>query len=507
MFKTKLTLICVAVIVLASSVQADFPAEINWSKQLESNAALLGPYWQNDDGQTSFLLGSDRILIISENDITWESNWLRAELTALNYVDFGVNDGNEILAATVSDSGKIHIFTGERFNEHRTYSLYFSWEGGYQPYEYIQHDDRHINSIDIFTDLLPDSSRTVYIGNIMGYYEEDNYGNQHSWSSGTAGGFRSISLCNIIPMIGPEGFGAIIDTDIMDANNDGELEMICGSYRRGSSFGDRGDSGFSDANITIFNNELNTIISRRLVRYSYRNRGDSDKHVYLYAMEAFTISDSMSYLAVSYKDTTENFLALLSLPELETVELLRLRDRPFVDIHVYNKQDDETDVFLICFDNTGKLYTVCLDGFQRVDYRNNFAAGFVSSEVGNFDDDEDLEMAVLTERWFTMYDLGRLSAPSGSSPPWVPERYAITAAYPNPFNSSTRIIYSIADPGNITMLVYDLTGREIVKLVNGWRNIGEYDIVLNGDNLTSGVYLISLDANGQRFSKRVQLVR
>jgi predicted outer membrane repeat protein len=88
-----------------------------------------------------------------------------------------------------------------------------------------------------------------------------------------------------------------------------------------------------------------------------------------------------------------------------------------------------------------------------------------------------------------------------------PTAFNLLQAYPNPFNSSTRLEYEIPQAGQIAMSVYDLTGREIVKLADGWREVGKYNIVLEGGNLTSGVYLISLDAGGRRVAKQVQLLK
>jgi len=502
--------LCTAILILTTNTWADFPCEEAWSIELDTATTVLGPSWQDENGQSFFLVGmADRVLMIGEDEIVWESPELPGQVTALNCVDFGVDDGLEIIAATIdADFGRIHIFNGDGFNEHNQYTLYYKYID-FDAYDFESNDDRYINTINILKDLLPDRRKMIVVGNTKQFCHETSYGHS-SWGFGeTCGGIISVSINNIRPMReGPARPGSILETKVIDSNNDGELELVCGSNQRNSNWNDNNwSSGQFRANLSVFDNELNELFSRQLAGYAWRERSNESKQVFLHSMEVLSISDSLSYVAVSYKDTSEYLLELLSLPDLETVESLTLRDQPIVDIQTYNTHDDDVEVFLICFDATGKLYTVGLDNFQIVDYIDNFASNFISSEVGNFDDDGDLEMAVLTQRSFTMYDLGTLSVPLSSEPLWIPASYAISAAYPNPFNSSTHLEYDIPQAGRIALSVYDLTGREIIKLTDGWRDVGRYNIVLDGDNLTSGVYLISLDAGDEKVVRKVQLLK
>ncbi len=66
--------------------------------------------------------------------------------------------------------------------------------------------------------------------------------------------------------------------------------------------------------------------------------------------------------------------------------------------------------------------------------------------------------------------------------------------YPNPFNPVTTIRYSLAESGNISIKIYDETGREVATLVNGFKTQGEHSAVFNGKNLASGIYYYRLSA-------------
>lgn len=58
--------------------------------------------------------------------------------------------------------------------------------------------------------------------------------------------------------------------------------------------------------------------------------------------------------------------------------------------------------------------------------------------------------------------------------------------YPNPFNPSTTIQYEIARPGNVTLKVFDMLGREVTTLVNAYQQPGVYSVQLTAQELTGG---------------------
>lgn len=67
--------------------------------------------------------------------------------------------------------------------------------------------------------------------------------------------------------------------------------------------------------------------------------------------------------------------------------------------------------------------------------------------------------------------------------------------YPNPFNPSTVISYNVTDNANVSIKVYDMTGREVRTLVNSFQNAGTYSVNFNATNLASGIYFYVLRVN------------
>ncbi len=75
--------------------------------------------------------------------------------------------------------------------------------------------------------------------------------------------------------------------------------------------------------------------------------------------------------------------------------------------------------------------------------------------------------------------------------------------YPNPFTKSTTIDYSLTSPSNISLEVYDITGRQIMVMNEGLKATGNHKITVDGSSLNTGVYYYTLIADDTRLTKRM----
>jgi len=78
--------------------------------------------------------------------------------------------------------------------------------------------------------------------------------------------------------------------------------------------------------------------------------------------------------------------------------------------------------------------------------------------------------------------------------------------YPNPFNPSTVISYSLNGSGYVSLKIYDVTGREVASLVNEYQMTGSHTANFNASNLSSGVYYYSLTFNGTTEQRRSMIL-
>ena len=79
--------------------------------------------------------------------------------------------------------------------------------------------------------------------------------------------------------------------------------------------------------------------------------------------------------------------------------------------------------------------------------------------------------------------------------------------YPNPFNPITTINYSIPRSQNVSIIIYDILGKKVIDLVNGYKEAGDHSIEFDGSNLNSGVYFYVMYADNFVQTKRLVLVK
>jgi hypothetical protein len=85
--------------------------------------------------------------------------------------------------------------------------------------------------------------------------------------------------------------------------------------------------------------------------------------------------------------------------------------------------------------------------------------------------------------------------------------YSLKDNYPNPFNPSTNISFTLAKNENVKIIIYDITGREIKTLINEFKNKGEYTVKFDGTNLASGLYFYKLVTDNFTETKKMLLVK
>ncbi len=91
-----------------------------------------------------------------------------------------------------------------------------------------------------------------------------------------------------------------------------------------------------------------------------------------------------------------------------------------------------------------------------------------------------------------------------------PKEFVLNQNYPNPFNPTTTIKYSIPEIATlnattvVSLKIYDILGQEVATLVNKNQKAGNYEVVFNASNLTSGTYFYRITAGD--FSKTMKLI-
>ncbi|MCC6255920.1 MAG: T9SS type A sorting domain-containing protein [Ignavibacteriaceae bacterium] len=89
----------------------------------------------------------------------------------------------------------------------------------------------------------------------------------------------------------------------------------------------------------------------------------------------------------------------------------------------------------------------------------------------------------------------------------IPLEYRLEQNFPNPFNPTSTINYSVKENGYVRLKVYDIIGNEVADLVNRNLNAGYYSVEFNAGELPSGVYIYSIQVNNFFDSKKMILIK
>jgi hypothetical protein len=98
----------------------------------------------------------------------------------------------------------------------------------------------------------------------------------------------------------------------------------------------------------------------------------------------------------------------------------------------------------------------------------------------------------------------QLSAPDAVTV--LPLDYRINA-FPNPFNPSTEILYDLPAPAHVSLRVFDLLGRQVAVLKDGFSEAGTHRVTFDGGGLPSGLYVARLEAGSFSQTRKLALVK
>jgi hypothetical protein len=140
-------------------------------------------------------------------------------------------------------------------------------------------------------------------------------------------------------------------------------------------------------------------------------------------------------------------------------------------------------------------------------------AGYLEGEryvkVGISDADMDLWAGWNVHPWDSNFWLqGTLQiTPVEVEVDFSPTEYSLSQNYPNPFNPSTVITYALPEAGYVSLTVFNLLGEKVATLVNENRSAGIHSVEFNASDLTSGLYIYTLEANGFVHSQKMVLMK
>ncbi|HSW54406.1 MAG TPA: FG-GAP-like repeat-containing protein [Ignavibacteriaceae bacterium] len=89
----------------------------------------------------------------------------------------------------------------------------------------------------------------------------------------------------------------------------------------------------------------------------------------------------------------------------------------------------------------------------------------------------------------------------------LPTEYEITQNFPNPFNPTTTLRYSIINPELVRIIIYDIMGKEVKTLVNEFKQAGSYEVQFDASEIVSGIYLYKIESSSFVQTKKMILLK
>ena len=80
-------------------------------------------------------------------------------------------------------------------------------------------------------------------------------------------------------------------------------------------------------------------------------------------------------------------------------------------------------------------------------------------------------------------------------------------SYPNPFNTITTISYELPESGHVSIVIFDMVGREMITLVNNFEKEGYHSVNWDATNFSSGMYFVKMISGEFIQTQKVMLVK
>ncbi len=100
-----------------------------------------------------------------------------------------------------------------------------------------------------------------------------------------------------------------------------------------------------------------------------------------------------------------------------------------------------------------------------------------------------------------------IEAEERQTKPLLPSGFELTTVYPNPFNSSIKLGFSLPEDAEIKLTIFDLLGREVAVLFEGAKEAGKYSAIWNSKGIAAGSYMLSLESAGEVRTQKLTLIK
>jgi len=136
-----------------------------------------------------------------------------------------------------------------------------------------------------------------------------------------------------------------------------------------------------------------------------------------------------------------------------------------------------------------------------------FASGFLDPNGNQNGPAFGLYAALADGRVVALPPAGAMVLAKADGDESLPVEFSLNKNYPNPFNPSTTISFSLAEPSPVKLTVFNMLGQEVATLVDAYLEAGLHRVEFNGTDVPSGVYFYRIDAGSYSQTQKMTLLK
>ena len=159
----------------------------------------------------------------------------------------------------------------------------------------------------------------------------------------------------------------------------------------------------------------------------------------------------------------------------------------------------------LSYNTSSPLYTAGLGGYPLGDLFHWWGPNALSDQYDRWAAQQSSEDSLIHHALNTGDLTGIITAVKTRS--GTPQTYVLLQNYPDPFNPTTTIEYSVPKNGFVTLKVYNILGQEVATLFSGTRQQGNYQATFDGAKFATGVYFYRLRAGSVSITKKLVLMK
>jgi hypothetical protein len=434
---------------------------------------------------------SDPEVVIADSTYPVNSPFVSQGYNSTRFVDIDNDGDKDLFISVLYLSQNKHNFVFYKNNGSSSVPIFEKITD-----DYLSLVDAGGNSSIAFTDIDNDGDKDLFIGN----------------DYSTISFYRNTTVTNFLP-----SYDLVTDSlpilshsfnyapAFADLDNDGDMDMLLGSYIKDSLwfFRNTGTPEQFDFTLEARGHQIGIVTLGQSSTPAFVDiDNDGDKDLFL---------GGTNGRVIYYENTgsVNNFNFVYVTNYYNNIDVGDESVPRFFDIDT----DGDYDMFI--GKQNGKISYYRNEGspavpafvFQTAEYKDISVHSNSCPEFADIDNDTDPDLFIGNIKGGLFYyrneDVNSVNIVSSE----LPENFSLYQNYPNPFNPTTTIKFDLRNNATVKLSVYDVSGKEVSILVNENLSSGSYEYSFGANNLSSGMYFYRLESGNLVISKSMLLIK